>query len=88
MSDQQHTEVNFLAKLLFEKYNSLTITVDQTEEATQRSKVSLARDRAGAMGIPYTKLGKGGGSDKVMYSVYDVARFIVGRKQKSIDLEG
>ena len=88
MSDQQQTEINFLAKMLFDKYNSLAITVDQTEEATQRSKVSLARDRAAAMGIPYTKLGKGGGSDKVMYSIYDVARFVVGRKQKSIDLKG
>jgi len=79
-------EVKAIANLLFDKYGSVTITPEKVSEMTTRSVISLTRDRAKGTGIPYLKLGAGGGSDRVMYNVFDVARFIVGRKQKSIDV--
>lgn len=75
-------EIKVLAQMLFDKYKTLTLTEEELSDAVHRSKVSLARDRMKARGIPYTKLGAGNGSDKSLYSVYDVAKFIVSRKTK------
>ncbi len=80
--DTQTTEIKDIAALLFEKYGAVTISTKSTAEVTTRSTMSLTRDRAAGIGIPFLKLGKGNGSDRVMYSVYDIARFIVSRKQK------
>ena len=82
MNNQQSTEINDIASLLFNKYGSVTLSTENTAEATTRSTISLTRDRASGIGIPYMKLGAGSGSDRVMYSVYDIAKFIVSRKQK------
>jgi hypothetical protein len=78
-----HEEVKELSSLLFGKFNSLTLTTEQTSQATNRSVISLQRDRRNATGIPYTKLGANAGSDKALYSVTDIAKYIVNNKFKT-----
>ena len=78
----QNTEIKTLAELLFGDFKKLTLTTDETAQVTDRSAISLTRDRAEGIGIPFTKLGKGNGSDRVKYNIYDIARFIVSRKTK------
>jgi hypothetical protein len=77
-----HDEAKELSNLLYSRYGSLTLNTEQTAEATQRSKISLERDRRNAVGIPYTKLGANAGSDKALYSVMDIAKYIVSKKIK------
>ncbi len=78
-----YEEVQHLSNLLFSEYGALTLDTEQTAKATQRSIVSLQRDRRNATGIPYTKLGANAGSDKALYSVMDIAKFIVNNKIKT-----
>lgn len=78
-----YEEEKELSGLLFNKFNSLTLTTEQTAQATQRSIISLQRDRRNATGIPYTKLGNKSGSDRALYSVTDIARYIVDNKFKT-----
>lgn len=77
-----HEEIKELSSLLFSKFNSLTLTTEQTSQATNRSVISLQRDRRNATGIPYTKLGANAGSDKALYSITDISKFIVNNKVK------
>lgn len=78
-----HEEVKELSSLLFSKFNSLTLTTEQTSQATNRSVISLQRDRRNAEGIPYTKLGRNSGSDKALYSITDIAKYIVNNRVKT-----
>lgn len=78
-----HEEIRELSKLLYLKYGSLTLDTIQTAQATNRSKISLERDRRHGIGIPYTKLGANSGSDKALYCVMDISRYIVLRKIKT-----
>ena len=78
-----NAEAQELSSLLFNKFNSLTLTTEQTAQATQRSVVSLQRDRRNATGIPYTKLGNKTGSDRALYSITDIAKYIVDNKIKT-----
>jgi hypothetical protein len=75
-------EEKVLVDVLFREYKSLTVTPHVVAKVTNRSEVSLERDRAKAVGIPFTKLGRGTGSDRVLYNIYDVASFVVSRKVK------
>jgi len=78
-----HEEIKELSTLLYSKYGSLTLSTKQTAEATQRSRITLERDRRNATGIPYTKLGNKCGSDRALYSVTDIARHIVNNRVKT-----
>lgn len=84
MNSRKQDEVKTLAAMLFGEYKSLTISTDDTAKITQRSRISLDRDRAEGIGIPCTKLGKRKGSDRVLYNIYDIAHFVVSRKMKVI----
>lgn len=79
-----YDEIKELSNLLFSKFNSLTLTTEQTSQATNRSVISLQRDRRNAEGIPYTKLGRNSGSDKALYSVMDIAKYIANNKIKTL----
>ena len=79
---QQNEEVKVLVNVLFGEFKSLTISPELTSRVTKRSEVSLKRDRDEGIGIPFSKLGKQTGSDRVLYNIYDVAKFIVSRKSK------
>ena len=76
-------EVELMVRLLFDRYGSLVIDPGDVSELTGRSEASLTRDRAEATGIPVTKTGKAKGSDRVKYSIYDIAEYIVDRKTKT-----
>ncbi len=78
----QTMEVNFTANMIFSEEKTLLITPKRTSEIILRSEISLSRDRAEGVGLPYTKLGKGVGSDRVLYAIFDIAKFIVSRKRK------
>lgn len=82
MNTEKQEEVKVLVSMLFQEYKSITVSTEDTAKITQRSKISLDRDRAEGVGIPCTKLGKGSGSDRVLYNIYDIAKFIVTRKRK------
>ena len=85
MSENNEKELDGIAKLLFNKFDSLMLNADQTASVVGRSKVSLSRDRGSGIGIPYTSLGAGKGSDRALYNVYDIGRFIISRKVKVIE---
>lgn len=84
MSAEKQNEIKTLATMLFQEYKSLTVSTDDTAMITQRSKISLDRDRARGTGIPCSKLGMGSGSDRVLYNIYDIAKFVVSRKMKVV----
>ena len=75
-------EVKTLSRLLFEKYESITLYPKDVAKVVGRSEISLYRDRLKSKGIPYTKLGARSGSDRVVYTIYDVAKFVAKRKIK------
>lgn len=79
-----HSEVGLLAYFIFLYIGSLVVSTEITSKLINRSVVSLKRDRAEGVGIPTVQLGKKTGSDKVYYSVYDIATFIVKRKTKVV----
>ncbi len=79
---KQDQEIKVLVDVLFKEFGSLTILPKPTSEITRRSEMSLKRDRDSGVGIPYTKMGRQTGSDKVLYNIYDVAKFVVSRKSK------
>ena len=78
-----YEEVKELSSLLFGKFNAITLTTEQTAQSTQRSVISLQRDRRNATAIPYTKLGNKCGSDKALYSITDIAKYIVSNRVKT-----
>lgn len=80
--DLIHTEVNLLAYFLFTVTGTLVIPPKDTSKFIRRSEISLERDRSKSVGIPYTKLGQGTGSDRVYYNIYDIAKHIVSKKTK------
>lgn len=80
MNNQQNTEIKTLVEVLFSKFGKLTLNTDELSGVTGRSVISLKRDRAEAVGIPSTRLGKKNGSDRALYNIYDVAKFLVSRK--------
>ena len=83
MNGNNHEEVKTLVQLLFAKYESLVLDIETTSRLTGRSVISLRRDLAESTGIPCTKTGKATGSDRVQYSIYDLASHIVRRKIKT-----
>jgi len=76
-------EVEMLTHMLFKQYGSLLLDAKKVSELIGRSEASLARDRAKAIGIPVTKTGRAAGSDRVKYSIYDIAQYVVDRKIKT-----
>ncbi len=77
-----NTEINTIAYFLFLATGSIMLSPQKVSIFTSRSEISLERDRAECRGIPHTKLGKQSGSDRVLYNVYDIGKFIVSRKSK------
>jgi len=84
MTEKEEAEVKILVSVLFEEYKSLTIPPKLTAKVITRSEISLRGDRKDGIGIPVTKVGKQSGSDKVLYSIYDIAKFLVSRKTKVV----
>lgn len=80
MNTQQNIETKTLVEVLFAKFGKLTINTEELSEVIGRSAISIKRDRSEAVGIPSTRLGKKSGSDRALYNLYDIAKFLVSRK--------
>lgn len=73
----QYEEIQFVAKLLFEKYGSITLDTKQVSEAIGRSEISLKQDRANATGIVWSRVG-----NLVKYSTVEIAKYLINTQQK------
>ncbi len=82
MNRKEETEVKILVNVIFDEFKSLTIPPKPTAKLVTRSEISLKRDREEGIGIPFTKVGKQTGSDKILYNIFDIASFVVSRKTK------
>lgn len=82
MNRKEEAEVKILVNVLFQEYKSLTIPPKPTAKVVTRSEISLKRDREEGIGIPFTKVGKQAGSDKILYNIFDIASFVVSRKTR------
>lgn len=78
----QSDQIKFTAELIFKKFQAISINTAQTSTVIPRSELSLRRDRASKVGIPYTQFGEGKGKDLAMYSIYDIAEYMVKNKVK------
>lgn len=65
------TEERLLSKMLFDKYNALFLTPEQTSEAIGRAVITLSKDRLDGKGIPYIKNGR-----SIRYSVTKIAEYL------------
>lgn len=75
---------HLIAFMLFLVTKQIVLSPRVTSIFIQRSEKSLEKDRANCSGLPYVKLGAQSGSDRVYYSVTDIAHHIVSRKVKTI----
>ena len=82
MHTEISNEINMYANILFDKFGKLLLTTEETSTVINRSVISLKRDRGEGVGIPTTYIGKGTGSDKSLYTIHDIAKFISSRKRK------
>lgn len=70
-------EIQFMAKILFDKYGALTISTPNTAEVTNQSEQQLKLDRMNSTGIPYVKAKR-----LVKYAITDIATWIVSNRKK------
>ena len=76
-------EYEVLSKLLFEKFGKITLDEDETALIVGCSTKVLQKDRAEAMGIPYTRRTNKTGS-QVMYSITAIAKHLIENQIKTI----
>lgn len=76
-------EIKTMTELLFSQYQKLLLTTQEVASVTDRSVISLERDRYKAQGIPFTKLGNGG-SSKAQYNITDIAKYLVSRRIQTV----
>lgn len=78
--------LKFHAELLFKKFGKLTLNTKELARVIDRSEVSLQRDRAAKIGIPYsqfqTKGKKGDGRNICHYAVSDIAKYLLDNQLK------
>ncbi len=77
-------QIKFTAELIFSKFQAISINTAQVSTVIPRSELSLRRDRADKKGIPYTQFGEGKGKDLAMYSIYDIAEFMINNKIQTV----
>ncbi len=75
-------QIKFTAELIFTKFQAISINTAQLSTIIPRSELSLRRDRASKVGIPYTQFGEGKGKDVAMYNIYDIARYMIENQVK------
>ena len=76
-------DVEIMAKLLFEKFNKLTLSPAEAASVLGTASKTLESDRAEAIGIPYTRRNnkeKG----QIMYSITAIAKTLVQNQIKTI----
>lgn len=78
-----YTEQEMMARMLFEKFQKLTLTAEEAASVLGTSPKTLEKDRAEAVGIPYTRRNnkeKG----QVFYSITAIAKTLVENQKKTI----
>jgi len=76
---ESQDEIKFLAKMLFEKYNTLALDTNVAAEIVGKSAITLKLDRAESKGISYSRVGR-----FIKYSVTDIATYLVGQRQQVV----
>ena len=70
-------EIQFMAKILFDKYAQLALDTEQTAEVIGKAPITLKVDRGAGRGLPYTRAGR-----FVRYNITDVAEYLVNNRVK------
>lgn len=78
------TEQETLAKLLFDKYQKLTLNPKEAAETLNISVKSLESYRANAVGLPYTRINNNKERGKIMYTVTSIAKYLVEQQIKTV----
>lgn len=76
-------EYEVLSKLLFEKFGKVTLDEDETSIVVGCSNKALQKDRAEAIGIPYTRR-NGKERGQIMYSITAIAKHLIDNQIKTI----
>jgi hypothetical protein len=76
-------EYEILSKLLFDKFGKLTLTEDEVSFVLGCSSKALQKDRAEAIGIPFTKR-NGKERGQIMYSITSIAKHLVENQIKTL----
>ena len=77
------TDIEIMSKLLFEKFEKITLTAEEAAGVIGTASKSLEKDRAEAIGIPFTRRNnkeKG----QVLYSITAIAKTLVENQVKTI----
>jgi len=77
-----YTEQELMARMLFDKFQKLTLTAEEAASVLGTAAKTLEKDRAEAIGIPYTRRNnkeKG----QVMYSITAIAKTLVENQKKT-----
>ena len=77
------SDIELMSKLLFEKFEKITLTADEAARVIGTASKSLEKDRAEAIGIPFTRRNnkeKG----QVLYSITAIAKTLVENQVKTI----
>jgi len=76
------TDIEIIAKLLFDKFNKITLSPSEAASVLGTAAKTLESDRAEAIGIPYTRRNnkeKG----QVMYSITAIAKTLIKNQIKT-----
>jgi hypothetical protein len=76
-------EYEVLSKLLFEKFEKVTLDENETSSVIGCSNKALQKDRSEATGIPYTRR-NGKERGQIMYSVTAIAKHLIDNQMKTI----
>lgn len=76
-------EYEVLSKLLFEKYEKVTLTENETALVIGCSCKALQKDRLESKGIPFTRR-NGKERGQVMYSITAIAKHLIENQIKTI----
>ncbi len=71
-----NTKTKTLIEILYKKYDRILISTAEAANETNRSELSLIRDRGNATGLKYVKNSKTT-QGRVYYSIEDIAAYIV-----------
>lgn len=76
-------EYEVLSKLLFEKFEKVTLDEDETSTVVGCSSKVLQKDRSEARGIPYTRR-NGKERGQIMYSITAIAKHLIDNQIKTL----
>lgn len=76
-------EQEFMTKLLFEKFSKVALTDKETAQVLGVSVKTLEKDRAEAIGVPYTRRNNTA-RGQVLYSITSIAKTLIENERRTI----